>query len=171
MDVWKVGGSAMSGLRGPVALLSLWTRNDFLDKLGEPAYQAEVLGDSLAAAAGAGGSRPLGGSFDPGNHLADDATLDELPSTAQAAAAAQCLQALEDLAPIQCHMSRIMGITHGPARRLWLHATPMRLDRWGLAPRSSSPQSPTRGRGAGQPGRGPDHWAAAARVAGRAACG
>ena len=85
----------MSGLRGPVALLSLWTRNDFLDQLGEPAYQAAVLEDSLAAAAAAGGSRLFGGSFDPGNTLADDATLDELPS---AAAAVQCLQALEDLA-------------------------------------------------------------------------
>ena len=75
-------GFQLQGVKnsGPVALLSFYEQQNFVDDLGRPLYLEAVTATSLQYVRDAGGVRYYGGSFDANAAVGEDVVLDELPS-------------------------------------------------------------------------------------------
>ena len=65
---------------GPVALLSFYEQQNFVDDLGRPAYIKALTETSLQAVKDVGGLRYYGGSFDTNAVVGEDLVLDEVPN-------------------------------------------------------------------------------------------
>jgi hypothetical protein len=80
---------------GPVALLSFYEQQNFVDDLGRPAYIKAITETSLQAVKAVGGIRYYGGTFDTNAVVGEDVVLDEVPNKAKAYI---LLKSLEQLA-------------------------------------------------------------------------
>eukprot|EP00943_MAST-04B_sp_MAST-4B-sp1_P009631 g9631.t1 len=80
---------------GPVALLSFYEQQNFVDDLGRPAYIKAITETSLQAVKAVGGIRFYGGTFDTNAVVGEDVVLDEVPNKAKAYI---LLKSLEQLA-------------------------------------------------------------------------
>ena len=89
-------GLRLQGIKdsGPVALLSFYEQQNFVDDLGRPLYLEAVTATSLQYVRDAGGVRYYGGSFDANAAAGEDIVLDELPSKDAAFQVVRKLEAL-----------------------------------------------------------------------------